>query len=80
MLEKPMEEALDMVQVSTHVKNAILHNEGEYAKVLNFIMRYEDADWTEVSRLMVLGNIDMDKVYEAYLSSLKWYRDLFPHK
>ena len=80
MLGKTMEEALDMVQVSTHVKNAILRNEGEYAKVLNFIMRYEDADWTEVSRLMVLGNIDMDKVYEAYLSSLKWYRDLFPHK
>ncbi len=78
MLEKPMEEALKMVQVSKHVKDALLEGTGEFAPVLNFIKRYEDADWTEVSRLMVMGNMDMDKVYEAYLNALKWYRDLIP--
>ena len=78
MLEKPMEEALKMVQVSKHVKDALLEGTGEFAPVLNFIKRYEDADWTEVSRLMVIGNMDMDKVYEAYLNALKWYRDLIP--
>ena len=80
MLGKTMEEALNMVQVSKHVKTALLEGKGDFAKVLEFIRRYEDADWTEVSRLMVLDNIDMDKVYEAYLGALKWYRDLFPHK
>ena len=78
MLEKPMEEALEMVVVPKNVKEALLNGTGEYAKVLEFMKRYEDADWTEVSRLMVLGNIDMDKVYEAYLSALRWYRDLIP--
>ena len=38
---------------------------------------YENASWQEVSRLMVLQDIDMDSVYNAYISSLKWYRDLF---
>ena len=80
MLDKPMKEALDMVQVSKHVKAALLDGEGDFAKVLDFIRRYEDADWTEVSRQMVLNDIDMDKVYEAYLNALKWYRDLFPNK
>ena len=80
MLDKTMEEALDMVQVSKHVKAALLNGEGDFAKVLYFIKKYEDADWTEISRLMVLDNIDMDKVYEAYLGALKWYRDLFPQK
>ena len=80
MLGKTMEEALSMVQVSKHVKNALINGEGDFAKVLEFIRRYEDADWTEVSRLMVLDNISMDKVYEAYLGALKWYRDLFPLK
>lgn len=78
MLEKPMEEALKMVQVSKNVKEALLENKGDFAKVLNFIKRYEVADWTEISRILVLENIDMDKVYEAYLNSLKWYRDLIP--
>ncbi len=80
MLEKTMEEALSMVQVSKNIKDALLDNKGDFAKVLNFMKRYEDADWTEVSRQMVLGNIDMNKVYDAYLTALKWYRDLIPQK
>ncbi len=78
MLDKNMEEALNMVVVPKNVKLALLKGEGEYAKVMNFIKRYEDADWTEVSRLMVLQNIDMNRVYEAYLAALRWYRDLIP--
>ena len=78
MLDKPMQEALDMVVVPGNVRLALLEGKGDYFKVLNFILRYEDADWTEVSRLMVLGNMDMDEVYEAYLSALRWYRDLIP--
>ena len=78
MLGKTMEDALEMVQVSKNVREALLENTGDFAKVLQFIKRYEDADWTEVSRLLVLENIDMDKVYTAYLGALRWYRDLIP--
>ena len=78
MLDKPMAEALNMVQVSKNVRDALLNNQGDFAEVLNFIKKYEVADWTEISRILVLKNMDMDKVYEAYLNSLKWYRDLIP--
>lgn len=78
MLDKPMAEALNMVQVSKNVRDALLGNQGDFAEVLNFIRKYEVADWTEISRILVLKNMDMDKVYEAYLNSLKWYRDLIP--
>lgn len=78
MLEKPMDEALKMVQVSKKVKEALLEDKGDFAKVLDFIKRYEDADWTEVSRILVLENIDIDEVYTAYLGALRWYRDLIP--
>ncbi|MCR5557626.1 MAG: HDOD domain-containing protein [Butyrivibrio sp.] len=80
MLEKTMEEALNMVKVSKNIRDALLENKGDFAKVLNFMKRYDDADWTEVSRIMVLENIDMDKVYDSYLNALKWYRDLIPQK
>ncbi|MBE5823970.1 MAG: HDOD domain-containing protein [Butyrivibrio sp.] len=78
MLEKPMDEALKMVQVSKKVKDALLEGKGDFAPILEFIKRYEDADWTEVSRLLVLSKMDMDKIYEAYLGALRWYRDLIP--
>ena len=78
MLEKTMPEALDMVQVSKHVKEALLEDKGDFAKILNFIKCYEDADWTEVSRILVLEDIEMNNVYTAYLGALRWYRDLIP--
>jgi EAL and modified HD-GYP domain-containing signal transduction protein len=78
MLGKTMKDALDMVQVSKNVRDALLDNKGDFAKVLEFIRCYEDADWTEVSRLLVLDNINMDNVYAAYLGALRWYRDLIP--
>ena len=77
ILNKPMEEALVMVKVSKPIEGALLRNEGAFAVILDFIKAYEVADWTEVSRLMVINNIDMDKVYDLYLVTLKWYRDLF---
>ena len=77
MLDKPMREALEIVKVSKQISDALLENSGTFAPVLNFIKEYENASWQEVSRLMVLSHIDMDPVYEAYVDSLKWYRDMF---
>lgn len=77
VLNKPMEEALTIVKVSKNIEKALVKGEGEFAKILSFIKAYEDANWSEVSRVMVVDNVDMDKTYEAYLSALKWYRDLY---
>lgn len=77
ILDKPMAEALDMVKVSKDIRKALVDKEGKFAPVLDFVTRYEAADWQEISRQMVLKDIDMNRVYEAYTDSLKWYRNLF---
>jgi EAL and modified HD-GYP domain-containing signal transduction protein len=77
ILDKPMTEALEMVKVSKNIRDALIDHKGELAPVLDFIEQYEKASWQEVSRQMVLKNIDMNAVYDAYTESLKWYRDLF---
>ncbi len=77
ILDKPMEEALEMVKVSKMITEALVSKKGTLAPVYDFVLQYEDASWQEVSRQMVLQNIDMDSVYAAYVDSLKWYRDLF---
>ena len=72
-----MEEALKMVKVSKEISDALIGNKGIFAPVLEFVTQYERANWQEISRLMILKNIDMDQVYDAYIQSLQWYRDLF---
>mgnify|MGYP002626510507 CR=1 FL=1 len=77
ILNQPMEEALEMVKVSKNIRDALLKGTGALAPVYEFVKQYENASWQEVSRLMVVQNIDMDAVYTAYVQSLEWYRDLF---
>lgn len=77
ILGKPMSEALDMLTVSKSIRAALVDNAGPFAPVLNFMKLYESGDWQEISRIMLLGNIQMEPVQNAYIASLEWYRDLF---
>lgn len=77
ILDKPLQEALGMVKVSSEIYGALIWQEGTMAELLDFIKLYETADWPEISRLMMLKNISIDTVYDAYVDSLCWYRKLF---
>ena len=77
ILDKPMTEALKMVNVSKEITEALVERKGELAKVLDFIECYEIASWSELSRQMILFNIKEGPVYDAYIDALSWYRDLF---
>lgn len=76
ILEKPMEEALSMVMVAGEVREALLQGKGKLAPVLDFMVKYEMADWQEVSRQLLLAEIDVDSIYDAYVKALSWYRNL----
>ena len=80
ILDKPMEEALKLVNVGRGIQDALLRHEGELASVLDFLTAYENASFQEVSRLLLLGGIKDNDVYDAYVNSLIWYRDLFNTK
>ena len=77
ILDKPMEEALELVKVSRTIEDALVRKEGEFAEILDFIINYENASFQEVSRKMLLLHIDDDKVYDAYIQSLIWYKEMF---
>ncbi len=77
ILDKPMKEALAMVNVSKEITEALVDKKGNMAKVLDFVENYEFASWSELSRQMIVYNIKEAPVYEAYTEALSWYRDLF---
>lgn len=80
ILEKPMVEALKDVHVSKDVHDALVDRKGKLAPVLDFVEQYENANWSEISRQMVVNNIDMKVVYDSYMDALMWYRKLYTIK
>lgn len=76
ILDKPMEEALKVVKVSGDISKALVEQKGALATILDFMVQYETANWPEVSRQMILVDLETDVVSDAYLDSLSWYRDL----
>lgn len=80
ILEKPMEEALQMVKVSKDISDALISGSGNLAPVLDFVKQYENANWAEISRVMLLHKIDISVIEEAYENTLIWYRQLIEAK
>lgn len=76
ILDCSMEEALSMVRVSGKIRTALLEHTGSLAEVLHFIVKYESAEWQEVSHQLVLKNIEIPDVSHAWVSSLQWYAKL----
>ena len=76
ILDKKMADALTEISVTDKIREALADQKGEFYKVLELVYTYERADWKEVSRLMILNNIDADKLYEAFFDSLVWYSNL----
>lgn len=76
ILEKPMTEALEMVKVAGDVREALLNGTGKLSPVMELIKQYENANWQEVTRLLLLAKMDVKPVSDAYMNTLRWYRDL----
>ena len=75
ILDMPMKDALETIKISKNISDALVYHKGIFAVPLEFILQYENANWQEVSRLMIVHNIEMQPVYDAYLNALRWYRD-----
>lgn len=76
ILDKPMADALAMVHVSKQIRDVLTEKKGPLVKVYDFLLQYESANWQEVSRQMILENIEMPVLYDAYIQTLVWYRKL----
>ncbi len=76
ILDQNMEEALKLVRLPKSVNEALLYKSGKYAHVYDFMLNYEKGNWQEVSRQMILNDIGLDRIYQAYTDALIWYRKL----
>jgi len=76
ILKKPMEEAIKEVAVDNMVYAALVEKKGVLFKVLDFIYKYEHADWNNISIIMIQNNISGEDVNKAFVEALVWYHQL----
>jgi EAL and modified HD-GYP domain-containing signal transduction protein len=76
MLEMPMEDALNLVLVSDDIRAALVSHSGKFGDIYRFIIDYESANWAAVSRMLILYDLTPEVIYDAYVESLCWYRDM----
>ncbi|MDE7131638.1 MAG: HDOD domain-containing protein [Lachnospiraceae bacterium] len=77
ILNVPLEEGLARVNVSKDISDALISHKGDLADVYDFILAYENADWQEACRWLVVKDISIDTVYQAYIEAVCWYREVF---
>ena len=77
ILNVSMEEALNRVNVSKDITEALMRHKGEFAEVYDFMLAYENADWQEVCRWLIVKSVDIDTIYKAYMEAVCWYKEMF---
>jgi c-di-GMP-related signal transduction protein len=71
-----MEEALKLVFVPDQVRNALLSGRGDFHRVLDFVMQYEQGYWQEISRQALILDISISDISDAYVDAVLWYSHL----
>lgn len=77
ILDMPMEEALKKVNVTKEISDALVYRKGELANIYSFVISYESADWQEISRQLIVLNVDTNTIYQAYAETMCWYKSMF---
>lgn len=77
ILNMPMEDALKKVNVSKEIADALVNHKGELSGIYSFVISYEAADWQEISRQLIVLNVDTNIIYQAYTETVCWYKSMF---
>lgn len=77
ILDMPMEEALKKVNVTKEISDALVYHKGDLANIYSFVISYEAADWQEISRQLIVLNVDTNTIYQAYTETMCWYKSMF---
>lgn len=80
VLDMPISRALEIIVVSENISEALIHRKGEYGNVMTFITTFENANWNEVSRFMILNRIGSENVFHAYINAAQWYGSIIAAK
>jgi len=77
ILDRPMASVLDSIPISPDIKDGLLGKEGGFHHVHRLVLACESADWEALVGIAAKLRLSEDKVFEGYLKSLEWSRQVF---
>ncbi|MBZ0093732.1 MAG: EAL domain-containing protein [Sulfuricellaceae bacterium] len=76
LLNMPMAQALERIQLPAPVLDALLRQEGCYAPFLALAIACEDFDLDRIAKLAVICGLNADAVNTAHVQALMWAEDI----
>ncbi|MBF7096803.1 EAL and HDOD domain-containing protein [Alkalibacter mobilis] len=76
ILDMDMEDALKDITLSPKVSNALVLSQGELSIIKKIIEAYEIGEWSEIDSLAKEINIEQNAIYDHYLESVKWSKEI----
>jgi c-di-GMP-related signal transduction protein len=67
-----MQSALEHLPLSDEIREALLHGEGSYGRILSAVIAFEQADWEKLDQL----GIEAQRVANASFDAVSWGEDL----
>lgn len=75
MMDMPLSAALEGINLTKRVLDALLYNKGVLYPIYELIMAYEKADWDIVLKNLIEIGIDKDSIHEKYLYAINWAKE-----
>ncbi|HYD52168.1 MAG TPA: hypothetical protein VEA99_06060, partial [Gemmatimonadaceae bacterium] len=75
MLEVPTDQAVQLLQLASDVREALLQRAGFYGEVLAMVEAFEQGDWATVETLAPSVGVAPSRLGRLYLESLHWARE-----
>jgi len=72
LVDRPIEEILEEINISDEVKEALIDGETPAANVLQLIIAYQQANWEKVAEMVALLGVDEARVPEIYYEAIAW--------
>jgi EAL and modified HD-GYP domain-containing signal transduction protein len=72
LLDRPMEDVLNDLPLTSEVNQAILEKQGPLGLILQCATAYEQGDWEQLPDL----GLDNATIKNAYLEAIQWTRDV----
>ena len=72
LLDKPMEEVLALVELSTSLRHALIEHAGPMGDVLEQVLAYERGDWEAIHG----RSLNMDVLRQSYFTALAFKESL----
>jgi len=72
LVDRPIEEILDEINISDEVRNALIGGGTPASNVLQLIISYQQADWDKVTEMVELLGVDEARVPVVYYEAVAW--------